>query len=189
MVQDCPIIPLYQGSAYAVTSLGITGVFLDMTQFLRYWLICLDTTGPNITDVSQIPPGQTITQDDKVAINATISDQSGVKQATLMYSYLNSSGGPWIEAISMAHLAGDIWNATIPAYPQGTSITYAILAEDNVGNTITTQELGYYYQYSVIPEFPSVIVALLGLAFVATMTSLSKKRFGNTALRKSNQQR
>jgi len=272
MVQDCPIIPLYQGSAYAVTSLGITGIFLDMTQYLRYWLIypptptitvlqpenvfypsnsiplnfavdrptswigysldgatnvtinsnvtlanlsdgfhflvmyandtldnmgssaiiyfSVDTTGPNITDVSQIPPGQIITQDDKVAINATITDHlSGVKQATLVYSYINSSGGPWIEDISMAPLAGDIWNATMPAYPQGTNITYAILAEDNAGNTITTQELGYYYQYSVIPEFPSVIAALLGLAFAATTIILSKKRFGNTALGKSNQQR
>jgi hypothetical protein len=258
MVQDCPIIPLYQGSAYAVTSLTIAGVFLDMTQHLRYWLIyppgptitvlqpesmvyssnlisldfvvdrptswigysldsatnvtiegnvtlanlsdglhllvvyandtldnmgssaiiyfSVDTTGPNITDLSQIPPGQTITQDDKVAINATISDQSGVKQATLVYSYLNSSGGPWIEAISMAHLLGNTWNATIPAYPQGTNITYSILAEDNVGNAITTQELGYYYQYSVIPEFPTFFaVAVLMTATLFVVTTRKKR--------------
>jgi peptide/nickel transport system substrate-binding protein len=39
MVQDCPIIPTYQGSAYAVTTLKIKGVYLDITQSWRHWLV------------------------------------------------------------------------------------------------------------------------------------------------------
>jgi len=39
MVTDCPIVPLYQGSAYAVTSLNVTGVYLDITQNWRNWLL------------------------------------------------------------------------------------------------------------------------------------------------------
>ena len=39
MVTDSPIIPLYQGSAYAVTSLNVTGVYLDITQNWRHWLV------------------------------------------------------------------------------------------------------------------------------------------------------
>ena len=39
MVEDCPIIPTYQGSAYAVTTLKIKGIYLDITQSWRHWLV------------------------------------------------------------------------------------------------------------------------------------------------------
>jgi peptide/nickel transport system substrate-binding protein len=38
-VIDCPEIPIYQGSAYAVTSPQIKGVYLDITQNWRLWLL------------------------------------------------------------------------------------------------------------------------------------------------------
>jgi peptide/nickel transport system substrate-binding protein len=37
--QDCPIVPLYQGGAFAVTKLNIYGVYLDVTQNWRHWLL------------------------------------------------------------------------------------------------------------------------------------------------------
>jgi len=39
MEADSPIIPMWQGSAYAVTSLKVKGVYLDITQNWRHWLI------------------------------------------------------------------------------------------------------------------------------------------------------
>jgi len=39
MLTDAPIIPIYQGSAYAVTSLKVKGVYLDITQNWRHWLV------------------------------------------------------------------------------------------------------------------------------------------------------
>ena len=39
MVSDCPMIPLYQGSAYAVTTLKVKNVYLDITQSWRHWLV------------------------------------------------------------------------------------------------------------------------------------------------------
>jgi len=36
---DCPEIPIYQGSAYAVTSLKVKGVYLDITENFRPWLL------------------------------------------------------------------------------------------------------------------------------------------------------
>ena len=39
MVDDCPMIPIYQGSAWAVTKLNIKGVYLDITQSWRHWLV------------------------------------------------------------------------------------------------------------------------------------------------------
>jgi hypothetical protein len=155
---------------YANDTLGNMGSS-SITHFL------VDTTGPNITNVTQTPPGQAITEGDNVEISVMISDYlSGVKQATLVYTYVNSSGGPWVEATSMAHPAGYTWNATIPACPQGTNITYAIIAEDNLGNTITTQELGYYYQYSVIPEFPPFLIVPLFMITTLLAVITCKKR-------------
>jgi peptide/nickel transport system substrate-binding protein len=39
MVQDAPIVPVFQGTAFAVTKPGVTGVNLDITQNMYYWLI------------------------------------------------------------------------------------------------------------------------------------------------------
>jgi peptide/nickel transport system substrate-binding protein len=39
LVTDSPMIPLYQGSAYAVTSPKVGGVYLDITQNWRHWLV------------------------------------------------------------------------------------------------------------------------------------------------------
>ncbi len=39
MVEDAPIVPVFQGSAWAVTKPDVTGVNLDITQNMYYWLI------------------------------------------------------------------------------------------------------------------------------------------------------
>jgi peptide/nickel transport system substrate-binding protein len=39
MVADCPMIPVYQGSAYAVSKTNVQGIYLDITQSFRHWLI------------------------------------------------------------------------------------------------------------------------------------------------------
>jgi peptide/nickel transport system substrate-binding protein len=39
MVTDAPLIPLYQGGAYAVTTLKVKGIYLDITQNWRHWLV------------------------------------------------------------------------------------------------------------------------------------------------------
>jgi peptide/nickel transport system substrate-binding protein len=39
IVADSPLIPLYQSSAYAVTKTNVNGVYLDITQQWRNWLV------------------------------------------------------------------------------------------------------------------------------------------------------
>jgi parallel beta-helix repeat protein len=124
----------------------------------------VDTTQPDITNVAQDPPTN-ILPDTVVKINATVTDAtSGIKQVTLNYT---TEDGTWI-TVEMTNLEGEIWNATIPAFPYGTNVTYMIIAEDIAGNTITTEQIyGYKYEYPVVPEFPSTTILL---AF--TMTTL-----------------
>ena len=38
-VEDCPVVPIWQGVAYAVTMPNIKGVYLDITQTWRIWLL------------------------------------------------------------------------------------------------------------------------------------------------------
>jgi peptide/nickel transport system substrate-binding protein len=39
LVEDCPLIPLYQGSAYAATKTNVKGIYLDITQSWRHWMV------------------------------------------------------------------------------------------------------------------------------------------------------
>ena len=138
----------------------------------------VDTTPPDITNVVQAPPASNVLPTDEVRVNATVVDNlSGVKYVTLNYT---TDNGAWIP-VEMASLAGNVWEATIPRFPLDTNITYVIIAEDNVGNAIDTDTLGYTYKYPVIPEFPSIVTVLLFMA----MTLLSIMFYKSKRLRTS----
>jgi C1A family cysteine protease len=112
-----------------------------------------DTTPPSIADVSQTPPRTDVWSEDEVKVNATVTDSvSGVKKVTLEYT---NGNGTWI-ILEMTKIEDSIWKATIPQFPYGTNITYTITAEDRVNNTITSEEMGYTYQYRVVSEFSTL---------------------------------
>jgi hypothetical protein len=127
----------------------------------------VDTLPPEITDVHQFPAEDSVYAEDEVMVNATVTDAvSGVRSVSLFYAYANNSG-IWISVTrNMIKLDGNVWSTTLPEFPYGTNVTYTVSAEDNVGNSITTAEMGYDIQYRVIPEFP----ASFGLLFFAIAT-------------------
>jgi hypothetical protein len=133
----------------------------------------VDATPPNITAVSQIPLENNVQPEDEVKVNATVTDElSGVKHTTLEYT---NGNGTWIP-VTMTNLEGNVWNATIPAFPQDTNVTYRIIAEDNVNNTITSEDLGYEYQYIVVPEFPTWTLMLLTLIALTVAIVIYRRR-------------
>ncbi len=137
----------------------------------------LDTTPPDITNVVQTPPASNVLPTDEVRVDATVVDNlSGVKQVTLNYT---TGNGTWTH-VEMMNLDGNVWNATIPRFPLGTNVTYVIIAEDNVGNAINTDTMGYTYGYPVIPEFPSIVTLLLFMVIAMLSTMLYRsKRLGS----------
>jgi len=136
----------------------------------------VDTMPPNITNVCQLPLKDNVLPEDEVQVNATVTDDvSGVKRVTMFYAYGNSSG-TWIRTADMTNLEENIWSATIPKLPYCTNVTYTITAEDNVGNIITTVEMGYDIQYHVIPEFTSFLVLPLFIAAALLAVVVYRRR-------------
>lgn len=127
----------------------------------------VDTSSPSIENVSQNPASDEVWVTDEVEVNVTVTDNlSGVRQVTLNYTNDNEK---WI-TLTMNHVQTSTWTVTLPSFPSGTKITYMIIAEDNVNNRITTEQLGYEHQYHVIPEFPSFL--FLHLLTILTVASL-----------------
>ena len=136
-------------------------------------VIIVDTTPPNITGVSQIPFEDNVLPEDEVKVNATVTDNlSRVKQVILNYT---NGNGTWI-TVDMTNLEGNIWNATIPAFPYCTNVRYLVVAEDNANNTITTEEMEYEYQYHVIPESPTWTSILFILVVLTFAKAIYKRR-------------
>lgn len=143
----------------------------------------LDTTPPNIISVIQAPPQSNVLPEDKVKVNATVTDDlSGVKKVILNYT---ANNGTW-STVDMINIPGDTWNATIPAFPYGTNVTYTIIAEDNFNNMITSQEMGLKYQYNVIPEFPSFLIPPLFMIATLLVVIICKTRHPESLIRQKN---
>jgi len=126
--------------------------------------VILDTSSPNITQVYQTPTAN-VEPDNQVNVDVAILDANGVNTAILNYT---TGNGAWI-TVDMIFTGRSMWNASIPAFPKGTNITYTIMAEDVAGNQITTEELGNAYEYQVVPEFPSFPI-LLSFMILALLT-------------------
>ncbi len=74
-------------------------------------------------------------------VNATITDESGVASATVVYSV--DGGGDQYAAMSL--IIGDIWAGTIAGQPGGSDVVYHIEAVDASPNANTSSSSDCYY--------------------------------------------
>ena len=133
----------------------------------KFNAVLADTNPPNITDVYQSPPADHVNSTDTVKVFANVTDDlSGVRQVVLNYTIDGSA--PY--SVVMSNLQGNKYNATIPAFAHGTHVTYVVVAEDFANNSITTQNIGYDYDYDVIPELPASLLLLVFM--IATLLSV-----------------
>lgn len=171
-ITDNTTLPLLPDGWYDVTVYA-NDTFGNMGSATVYFTV--DTTKPSITSVVQ-DPQTNILPDTVVKINATVTDAtSGVNQVMLNCTFTNSTN-TWYAVYSMTHPTGDVWNATIPPQPYGTNVTYVIIAEDNAGNAITTEQIyGYKYEYPVVPEF-TLLTVLIALVIATSLIAIIFKR-------------
>jgi parallel beta-helix repeat protein len=123
----------------------------------------------SICNVSQTPPEDNVLSTDIVSVNATVIHVNPLEQVILNCTYSNSST-TWTNIINMTNLGDDVWNGIVPPLPVGTNVTYAIVAQDNAGNSISSENQGYNFEYPVVPEFPSILI--LPLFFMATLLAV-----------------
>lgn len=134
-----------------------------------------DVTPPNIVQVVQNPNTTSVHPQDHVNLEVTVLDNASmVKSVVLNYTCTDGSGSRTV-SLSMANTHGNAWNVTIPAFSYGANVTYVIQAEDNAGNTITTEQMGYTYQYTVVPEYPSSEILLSFLSLVLLTALLARR--------------
>jgi len=131
---------------------------------------------PVITNVVQNPPADNVLPTDSVTVNATVTDESGVKNVTLYYS--TDEGATW-NNITMVNVEGDIYTTETPIPPQslGTHVKYKIVAFDLEDNMAVNDNAGNYFVYTVVPEFTTpLIFILIILATVTIMISRTKAK-------------
>jgi hypothetical protein len=136
-----------------------------------------DLTPPDIGDPTQEPPANNVTQNQNVTVSVNITDaESGVKNATLEYR-INSTSS-WNSTVMGYNSTSSLYYATIPGQPNGTHVTYEIMAYDNAGNLGVNDNATQYYSYTVVPEFPSAMILLLFMiATLFVVTAYKKKHF------------
>jgi hypothetical protein len=119
---------------------------LNLWLYTAWWNYTLISTTawsptPPVLSSPQISPASPKSSD-KVHVNITVSDAfSGIKNLTLFYS-TGLTVTAW-DKITMTNSSSDVYNATIPAKPGGTTIYYYVVAYDNAGNTVTTSTQAY----------------------------------------------
>ncbi|MFW9958016.1 MAG: hypothetical protein ACFFCT_08095 [Candidatus Odinarchaeota archaeon] len=98
-----------------------------------------DTFGPSMSMIAHDPENPAPT--DTVTISATVIDPSGIDYVTLQYKI---GSGAWVNVTMTA--SGDTWSCTIPVQADGTSVTYRLVAMDDLGNLAISGE----YSYTVV---------------------------------------
>jgi hypothetical protein len=167
---DAENVTVLSGLADGAHNLTVTANFTDsdISESDTVWFT-VDTTPPSITDVTLLPVNVNGSLEDGAKVNATVTDAiSGVKQVILSYTTDNET---WTTT-EMTNLEGDLWNGTIPGFPHSTNVTYTITAEDQVGNTISNEDLfEQQNQYQVLPAFTSwlILPLLLTSTIIATI--------------------
>jgi type 1 glutamine amidotransferase len=136
--------------------------------------VYLDTTEPNIDTPTRYPPGD-IEFGQAVTISVNVTDSgSGVKEVLLQYSLNN--GTSWTNVTMIYNSTSGLYEGTIPAQSTNLTVKYAISANDNVDNNAVQDNLGLYYSYPVIPEFPSITLIAIFMLLSLSATILIKKR-------------
>jgi glucose/arabinose dehydrogenase len=128
-----------------------------------------DAVPPTISAPSQEPLNPQ--PNEAVQISVNVTDASGISKVILSYR----TDAVWTD-VSMTQTNQDTFNGTIPAMPYQTSVKYKITAYDNFNNSAVSDNQGVFYNYTVIPEFPSgIIYAILIGATLLTAIIIKRK--------------
>lgn len=182
-----------------VTVAGVHGAFIGYVSVQGTWILTIklkdddplltpiafevyssyDITKPSIDTPHQEP--EIVMPYQNVTISANVTDtESGI--ADIILSYSTDNGITW-NNITMIPEIGDAYAGQILGFSEGTHVWYKVIAYDKAGNVETNDNLGQYYVYTAIPEFPTLLSFLIAAFTITTVVMLlklkSKKRYQN----------
>jgi hypothetical protein len=164
------------GSAIANGPLSANVSFTDLAGNIGSQTVTftVDTAPPVIATPTQVPAATSVPAGQAVTVSANITDTiSGVTSATLYYS---NGTATWNNVAMTKNATTGLWQATIPGYPAGTTVSYYVSAIDGAGNSGVNNNAGTYYVYTVLPEFPTITMLLILMVFAAAVIVLTKRR-------------
>jgi hypothetical protein len=111
-----------------------------------------------------------------VTVSANVTDaDTGVRPDGVILSYSTDDGETW-NNVTMSRTTGDTYEGIIPGLPAGTHVKYMIIAYDNAGNFEVEDQLGDYYVYTVITEFPNWQIIALTLLLIGIILVIMRRR-------------
>jgi endonuclease I len=128
-------------SIYYATPQHNRNPYVDHPEYVcLVWTSSYCTSAPIIINVAHTPSSPAATND--VSVGADITDDGTVVSAILVWCIDGVSFG---DTIIMNLSSGDHYDISslIPAQTGGTTVTYKIIAEDDLGNTATSSEYSY----------------------------------------------
>ena len=111
--------------------------------------------GPQITNIATTPAGG-ITSSDAVTVSADVTDAAGIANAALKWG---TTSGSLSNSLAMTNTTADVYEAIIPAQADGTTVYYALEAENTTGDTNTSTEMSYMVEDPVVVNLPYAIDA------------------------------
>jgi hypothetical protein len=148
----------YAGTIPAQTWNAFVEYYVNATDNAGAWITASDsyTVGdsvdPQISDIGQTPVSVNYTDSPVVNCDATDAG-SGIATVTLYYRV---DGGTW-NPVSMSHISGDRYEGSIPVQSWNAFVEYYIVAADAAGNSVTDDNSGSYYSYSVGDNIDPII--------------------------------
>ncbi|SEA66604.1 T9SS type A sorting domain-containing protein [Psychroflexus halocasei] len=119
------------------------------------WTAAAPTVGPQITNITTTPAGG-ITSSDAVTVNADVIDAAGIANVALKWG---TTSGSLSNSLAMTNTTADVYEAIIPAQADGTTVYYALEAENTTGDTNTSTEMSYTVEDPVVVNLPYTVDA------------------------------
>jgi len=135
----------------------------------------IDITPPTIGTPFQNPDPTAVEPYQNVTVTVDVVDyETEIREVILSYSINESQ--TWINT-TMHNVSNNTYMGKIPGFEAGTHVQYKIIAYDNANNPSVEDKNGEYYVYTVIPEFPNLLVFIFIITILITViiTKINKR--------------
>ena len=135
----------------------------------------LDVTPPIVGTPSQDPAPTAVEPYQNVTLMIDVADDgTGIHEVILSFSI--NEGQTWTNTI-MNNISDNTYMGKIPGFEANTRVQYKIIAYDKANNSAVEDKNGEYYIYTVVPEFPKLIIFILMITtLVAVILARVRKK-------------